>query len=119
MTDGNLGNGLDTFDHLIVLMLENRSFDQMLGYLSLPDEKGGRGRTDIDGLSGGENNNYGGKSYPVFHLPPNEIKNRWPRDKWEDLFEDIRHVMEKTSTWERLLRFITRKKPLWDPRAFL
>ena len=33
---------------LIVLMMENRSFDHMLGYLSLPVEKGGRGRHDID-----------------------------------------------------------------------
>ena len=35
-------------DHLVVLMLENRSFDHMLGYLSL--EKGRT--TDIDGLRG-------------------------------------------------------------------
>jgi phospholipase C len=34
-------------DHLVVLMLENRSFDHMLGYLSLE-----KGRTDIDGLRG-------------------------------------------------------------------
>jgi phospholipase C len=26
-------NGLDTFDHVVVLMLENRSFDNLLGYL--------------------------------------------------------------------------------------
>ena len=28
--------GLDTFDHVVVLMLENRSFDNMLGYLYEP-----------------------------------------------------------------------------------
>jgi phospholipase C len=27
------GNGLDTFNHVVVLMLENRSFDNLLGYL--------------------------------------------------------------------------------------
>jgi len=37
-------------DHVVVLMLENRSFDNMLGWLSLPESQGGRGRTDIDGL---------------------------------------------------------------------
>jgi phospholipase C len=26
-------NVLDTFDHVVVLMLENRSFDNLLGYL--------------------------------------------------------------------------------------
>ncbi|MFW0739265.1 alkaline phosphatase family protein [Flavobacterium sp. T12S277] len=36
-------NGLDTFDHIVVLMLENRSFDNLLGYLyeqnEVPDGK--------------------------------------------------------------------------------
>ena len=36
---------LEKVDHIVVLMLENRSFDHMLGYLSL---EGGRG--DVDGL---------------------------------------------------------------------
>lgn len=31
-------NGLDTFDHIVVLMLENRSFDNLLGYLYQKDE---------------------------------------------------------------------------------
>ena len=33
-------------DHIVVLMMENRSFDHMLGYLSLE-----QGRNDIDGLT--------------------------------------------------------------------
>ena len=47
---------LQAIDHIVVLMLENRSFDHMLGYLSLPPELGGAGRRDVDGLtrSGGE-----------------------------------------------------------------
>ena len=44
---------LDHIAHIVVLMLENRSFDHMLGYLSLPPDKGGKGRTDVDGLTGG------------------------------------------------------------------
>jgi hypothetical protein len=38
-------DNLEKVDHIVVLMLENRSFDHMLGYVSL---EGGRG--DIDGL---------------------------------------------------------------------
>ncbi|HEV2772998.1 MAG TPA: alkaline phosphatase family protein [Thermoleophilaceae bacterium] len=45
---------LAQIDHIVVLMMENRSFDHMLGYLSLPETMGGAGRTDIDGLRGAE-----------------------------------------------------------------
>jgi len=53
---------LQEIDHFVVLMLENRSFDHMLGYLSLPESAGGRGRTDIDGLTSGDDhiNQYDG-----------------------------------------------------------
>lgn len=40
-TPGALAN----MDHIVVVMMENRSFDHMLGYLSLEG-----GRTDVDGL---------------------------------------------------------------------
>jgi phospholipase C len=36
---------LEKFDHIVVLMLENRSFDHMLGYLTL------RGQDEVEGLS--------------------------------------------------------------------
>jgi phospholipase C len=39
---------LANIDHIVVLMSENRSFDHMLGYLSLEG-----GRTDVDGLEAG------------------------------------------------------------------
>src|SRR4051812_17172849 len=42
---------LQQIEHIVVLMLENRSFDHMLGYLSLEG-----GRQDVDGLTGGESN---------------------------------------------------------------
>src|ERR1700730_11753955 len=38
-----------TFDHLVVLMLENRSFDHMLGFLKSAEYQ-------IDGLTGSETN---------------------------------------------------------------
>src|SRR5690242_13887558 len=43
---------LQRVNHIVVLMMENRSFDHMLGYLSLPKDEGGAERTDIDGLRG-------------------------------------------------------------------
>jgi phospholipase C len=60
---------LNSIDHIVVLMLENRSFDHMLGYLSLAPEQGGRGRHDIDGLRGPEANSYNGSTYAIHHLP--------------------------------------------------
>ena len=52
---GNLGK----VDHIVVLMMENRSFDHMLGYLSLG------GRADVNGLSAGlANKDLAGNSYP-------------------------------------------------------
>jgi phospholipase C len=46
---GAIGN-LSKIDHIVVLMMENRSFDHMCGYMSLPQALGGLDRTDIDGL---------------------------------------------------------------------
>jgi len=54
---------LEKIDHIVVLMLENRSFDHMLGYLSLEG-----GRDDIDGLREEFANDYDGRRYPVHHL---------------------------------------------------
>jgi phospholipase C len=54
---------LDEIEHVVVLMLENRSFDHMLGYLGL--EEGG---LDVDGLEEGMANEHAGRSYPIFRL---------------------------------------------------
>ena len=56
-------SGLERIDHIVVVMLENRSFDHMLGYLSL----GGTG-TDVDGLRPGMGNEHGGRRHEVHHL---------------------------------------------------
>lgn len=45
--------------HVVVLMLENRSFDSMLGRLY-------PGRADFDGLSGQESNSWNGQTIPVW-----------------------------------------------------
>ena len=59
---------LANIEHLVVLTMENRSFDHIFGYLSLPVSSGGRGRTDVDGLTGHETNPYQGTSFPSFPL---------------------------------------------------
>lgn len=59
---------LANIDHIIVLMQENRSFDHMLGYLSLPHEQGGMNRKGVDGLKGGEFNSLNGRIVPSFPL---------------------------------------------------
>ena len=47
--------GLETFDHVVVLMLENRSFDNLLGYLYKED--GVPTGKDFEGLQNGEISN--------------------------------------------------------------
>ena len=60
--EGGIAN-LGKVDHIVVLMLENRSFDHMLGYLSLEP-----GRGDVDGLRAELANEHRGRKYPVHHL---------------------------------------------------
>ena len=59
---------IEKIDHIVVLMLENRSFDHMLGYLSLE-----AGRDDVDGLRAGFANEHDGRSYHVRHLDSTAI----------------------------------------------
>src|ERR1700757_2293569 len=61
---------LGAVEHIVVVMMENRSFDHMLGYLSLPASIGGRGRGDVDGLRGPERdfNLHDGQRYAIHHL---------------------------------------------------
>src|SRR5262249_21752245 len=47
---------LANIDHIVVLMMENRSFDHVLGHLSLPVSLGGLGRGEVSGLHGTEYN---------------------------------------------------------------
>jgi phospholipase C len=68
--DDAAASRLGQIEHIVVVMLENRSFDHMLGYLSLPRAEGGKGRADVDGLTGpAENyNEYDGERRPIHHL---------------------------------------------------
>ena len=49
---------LDKIEHIVVLMMENRSFDHMLGYLKLEKVS-----LDVDGLTKDMRNTYKGKDY--------------------------------------------------------
>jgi phospholipase C len=60
--DPDLAN-LRKINHVVVLMLENRSFDHMLGYLKLE-----AGRPDVEGLDASMSNMHRGKRYKVRHL---------------------------------------------------
>jgi phospholipase C len=66
--------GLQAIEHIVVVMLENRSFDHMLGYLSLQD-----GRDDIHGLREGMANQHDGVSCPIHHLTHTHI----PSPQWD------------------------------------
>lgn len=49
-------DGLKNLKHIVVLMMENRSFDHMLGGLSLVSEHGQKKYPKINGLTGNESN---------------------------------------------------------------
>lgn len=67
---------IERIEHIVVLMLENRSFDHMLGYLSLEG-----GRDDVNGLRSGMANVHDGIRFPIHHLARTELPDtRWDPD---------------------------------------
>jgi phospholipase C len=61
---------LRSIEHIVVLMMENRSFDQMLGYLKRANYPG---LEDVHGLDGNESNpDPDGKQHQVFEWGPDE-----------------------------------------------
>lgn len=71
---GDPAANLQKIEHIVVLMLENRSFDHMLGYLSLE-----AGREDIEGLKVGMSNSFGSHEYPVHRLTETAV----PGPDWD------------------------------------
>jgi phospholipase C len=59
--------GLRSIDHIVVLVLENRSFDHMLGYLSLVGYQGAD-ENPLDGLRPGMSNAHQGQEHRIFEL---------------------------------------------------
>jgi phospholipase C len=73
---------LAPIDHIVVLMMENRSFDHMFGSLTRDE-----GRDDVDGLVGGETNrNFDGKDIESFHLDVTRKLHHLPH-KWEPMHQ--------------------------------
>lgn len=69
-------------ENIVVLMMENRSFDHMFGSLSMDED-----RVDVDGLTG-EEFNPGADGAPVktFHLDPTRKLHHLPH-KWEPMHD--------------------------------
>jgi phospholipase C len=62
-----MANQLASIKHIVLLMMENRSFDQMLGFL-YPGNKSTTG-APFDGLTGNESNPDGtGREVKVFKI---------------------------------------------------
>jgi phospholipase C len=58
--------GSQRIAHVFLLMLENRSFDQMLGFSGITGTDAQTGRpTTVNGLNGKESNEYNGETYQV------------------------------------------------------
>jgi phospholipase C len=67
------GNQLSSIQHIVCLMLENRSFDHMLGFLYADEGNKSPGGQPFEGLTGKESNPAtGGKSVPVFKIKPTD-----------------------------------------------
>jgi phospholipase C len=90
---GTTGTALDKISHVVVLMLENRSFDNLLGKLYPKSDR-------FDGLSGSETNpDLEGRPVPIKNIPGTgqlSIINPWP-DPGE-LFTDINEQLFRTRT---------------------
>jgi phospholipase C len=71
---------LAPIENIVVLMMENRSFDHIFGALSLIE-----GRDDVDGLTGNETNpGPNGESVEIFELDPFRKLHHLPH-KWEPM----------------------------------
>lgn len=67
------GNQLSNIKHIVCLMLENRSFDHMLGFLYAAEGNKSPSGQPFEGLTGKESNpDSSGKSVPVFKIKPTD-----------------------------------------------
>ena len=67
------GNQLSSIQHIVCLMLENRSFDHMLGFLYADEGNKSPSGQPFEGLTGKESNpDSSGKSIPVFKIEPTD-----------------------------------------------
>jgi phospholipase C len=65
------GSGLESINNIVLLMLENRSFDHMLGFLYTDQGNVSPTKQAFDGLTGTESNpDSTGTAVPVFRIEP-------------------------------------------------
>lgn len=78
-----MADGLAAFDHLVVLVLENRSFDNLFGYLYEPDQPArflGRGEPSFRGVAGREDLWNGDGGNPPLRVPVAKAAWETPND---------------------------------------
>lgn len=79
-----MADNLEKIDHIVVVMMENRSFDHMLGYLKLME-----GKSDVDGLTGRESNTYNSTTYNVHPLLTTRFEPD-PCHAWDCVHEQLK-----------------------------
>jgi phospholipase C len=113
---------LANIDHIVVLMMENRSFDHMLGYLTQDSN-----RKDVDGLGGDEKNRFRDRDIPSFALtdtvfekgPCHEhdcVVNQVNGGNLDGFVADYAHHREKdgVSPREVMGHYTARQVPVYD-----
>ncbi len=75
----NVKSKLDQIDHFVVIMLESRSFDHMLGFLYTDQGNVSPLGHPFDGLTGSESNpDTEGNEVQVFKIPADKNPYFWP-----------------------------------------
>jgi phospholipase C len=78
---------LAQIDHIVVLMMENRSFDHMLGYLTKD------GMPEVDGLTGQEKNvDRDGNEYPAWEFEPDQTAFHKPGKPFDESLDPCHSV---------------------------
>jgi phospholipase C len=78
-----------SIQHVFVLMLENRSFDHMLGFSGITGNDAVTGQpTSVDGLTGTEANQFGGHAFNVGH-PADYTMPVDPAHEFPDVLEQL------------------------------
>jgi phospholipase C len=116
---------LENIEHVIILMLENRSFDQMLGYLSLDET---HPKLPVDGLRSPREwreqftNLAGGKSYPIKKLSGTQKIRQDPphgRDSIDTQINRAPQGPEATKMGGFVETYLAAHKKVTDPGAVM
>jgi phospholipase C len=115
----NLASSIsDRVEHIVIVMMENRSFDHMLGYLSLPQWRLGDPsdeRPAIDGVRPDLAVTWDGVDYRPFPLG----SSRWDPPTYGDPPHDGASVAWQVAQPERFIGTYKKKRPDADARAIM